>query len=355
LACQRLFRFAGDPWYRRYIAHDHPRAAHVATAHFQSHCRQRQRPVEGGLLPKLVVRNLQPPRGRKSNSGDDLVGEKVVLPFLRSFWDNVKLFQRQLTFALGSGELDLRTIGDQDRHDGRRADELRRPIISENRVISVFTNFDQVLTRLVARNQTQSPAKVPAPRPLTKISAQRRQVSNLRAGSFVDGFGQGRIICPKLRGLRQLVQSRKRPHAYSLPGTADGLHARQLFDVHQTLRSQDIVLHQGQQVSSTGDDFGLSPGFAQQAQRLGLRFGSDVVEGSHHAPAFCYDWITTTLWCMPDGFNALSTRSGVSGRNGTRTPIALATALEMTAPGEITGGSPKPMTPRSSYPLPVIM
>ena len=43
-----------------------------------------------------------------------------------------------------------------------------------------------------------------------------------------------------------------------------------------------------------------------------------------------------------------STRAGVSGRNGTRTPMAFATAFEMAAPGETTGGSAKPMTPRSS-------
>ena len=54
-------------------------------------------------------------------------------------------------------------------------------------------------------------------------------------------------------------------------------------------------------------------------------------------------------------FSAARTRSAVSGSVGTRTPMALATALEMAAPGEMTGGSPRPITPCSSYPLPVIM
>src|ERR1039458_9296943 len=44
--------------------------------------------------------------------------------------------------------------------------------------------------------------------------------------------------------------------------------------------------------------------------------------------------------------SASSTRAGVSGRNGTRTPIALATAFEMAAPGETTGGSANPMPPQ---------
>ena len=39
---------------------------------------------------------------------------------------------------------------------------------------------------------------------------------------------------------------------------------------------------------------------------------------------------------------AFSTRSGVSGRKGEVTPIAFATAVAMAAPGEITGGSPRP-------------
>src|ERR1039458_3641125 len=69
----------------------------------------------------------------------------------------------------------------------------------------------------------------------------------------------------------------------------------------------------------------------------------------------------TTLWDYPAACcatlydyprappsSASSTRAGVSGRKGTRTPMALATALEMAAPGETTGGSASPITPRSS-------
>src|SRR5581483_3251411 len=103
----------------------------------------------------------------------------------------------------------------------------------------------------------------------------------------------------------------------------------------------DIVLHQRQKVGATGQHFSLPPGCTQEAHGLFFRSRTRVFEGSHYAPAFCA--------------NAPSTRSGVRGKNGTRTPIALATALEIAAPGEITGGSPKPMTPRSSYPLPVII
>ena len=54
------------------------------------------------------------------------------------------------------------------------------------------------------------------------------------------------------------------------------------------------------------------------------------------------------LYPMPPFSSAARTLPGVSGRVGTRTPMALATALEIAAPGEITGGSPRPTTPRSS-------
>ncbi len=43
---------------------------------------------------------------------------------------------------------------------------------------------------------------------------------------------------------------------------------------------------------------------------------------------------------MIDYASAPKTRSGVNGILGTRTPIAFATAFEIAAPGEITGGSP---------------
>src|SRR5437868_5203545 len=96
----------------------------------------------------------------------------------------------------------------------------------------------------------------------------------------------------------------------------------------------DIIFHERQQIGTAGKDLSLSPIRAQQADGLLWCRWAGVFKGPHHAPAF-----------SP---NAASTRSGVSGRNGTRTPMAFATAFEIAAPGEITGGSPSPITPRSS-------
>ena len=44
---------------------------------------------------------------------------------------------------------------------------------------------------------------------------------------------------------------------------------------------------------------------------------------------------------------AFSTFRGVIGHSGTRTPIALVTALAMAAAVLIVGGSPTPITPRA--------
>src|SRR5437016_5955067 len=105
----------------------------------------------------------------------------------------------------------------------------------------------------------------------------------------------------------------------------------------------DVVLHQAEQIASAREHFSIVPLLTEKANRLLLLFGAGVFEGSHARPPSC-----------PDFSRASRTRSGVSGRFGTRTPIALATAFEIAAPGETVGGSPMPITPRSSYPGPDI-
>ena len=106
------------------------------------------------------------------------------------------------------------------------------------------------------------------------------------------------------------------------------------LNIDQPFWRDHIIFHQREQIGPAREDFGLAPACAQQADGLGSGIWADIFKRSHQAPAFCS--------------SAARTRSGVSGRNGTRTPIALATAFEIAAPGEITGGSPSPITPRSS-------
>src|SRR5207248_8605825 len=104
------------------------------------------------------------------------------------------------------------------------------------------------------------------------------------------------------------------------------------------LRRDHIFLHQAHEIGSA---------------REHLRIVSQHCDGGFDRCRRCV--FNCLHYAVPPFSMAARTLSGVSGSVGTRTPMALATALEMAAPGEITGGSPSPITPRSSKPGPVIM
>src|SRR5439155_25564962 len=116
----------------------------------------------------------------------------------------------------------------------------------------------------------------------------------------------------------------------------------QIFDVDEALGTNNVILHERQQVGAAGQYFSISPVLSQQLDYLLLLLWTGVFKGPHARPPAAFS-------------SASSTRSGVSGSMGTRTPMALATALEIAAPGETVGGSPNPITPRSSSPGPDIM
>src|SRR5262249_58485980 len=103
-----------------------------------------------------------------------------------------------------------------------------------------------------------------------------------------------------------------------------------------------MFFHQRQQIGTAGERFSLSPFVAEQRNGLFFRGWACIFEFVHQP--------------LPPFFaNAASTRLGVSGSVETRTPMALATAFDIAAPGELVGGSPRPIGPRSSYPLPCLL
>src|SRR5262249_7000881 len=87
------------------------------------------------------------------------------------------------------------------------------------------------------------------------------------------------------------------------------------------------------QVGTAGEQLGRPPRLAQQPDRLFDRRRLVVGEVLHAFPPF--------------GASASRTFLGVSGRCGTRTPMALNTAVLRAAAVETIGGSPTPITPRS--------
>src|SRR5262249_61265557 len=100
-----------------------------------------------------------------------------------------------------------------------------------------------------------------------------------------------------------------------------------------------MFFHQRQQIGTAGERFSLSPFRAEQHNGLFFRGWACIFEFVHQP--------------LPPFFAiAASTRSGVSGKVETRTPMAFATAFEIAAPGELTGGSPRPIVPAWSAPWP---
>ena len=113
-------------------------------------------------------------------------------------------------------------------------------------------------------------------------------------------------------------------------GWNDFLERRDVLDVDHALGDDAVGLQQVHEVGPAGEDGRVAVVLGEELDRFGFSLGAGVFEGSHaFAP-----------------FRASSTRFGVRGSTGTRTPMALATALEMAAFGEMAGGSPRPMTPR---------
>src|SRR5207245_8369524 len=141
------------------------------------------------------------------------------------------------------------------------------------------------------------------------------------------------VALPDGRVVEQLLEGGQRSQLQAAAVGADAAQLLDALDVDQALGRGHVVLHEREQVGAAGQGRGVVPGAAEETDRLLLRGGARVLESAHQAR-------------LPS--SAARTRLGVSGMWGTRTPMALATALEMQAPGEITGGSPRPTTPRSS-------
>ena len=142
---------------------------------------------------------------------------------------------------------------------------------------------------------------------------------------------------PDVRGLDDAVQCDQGADARAAIAFAPyRLQAGNVFDIDDALGSENEILHEAEEIGPTSEDFGIAPVRGEQAKSLFHRVRTYVLELNHAFSPFCSP-------------NAASTRAGVRGSMGTRTPIALATALLMAAPGEMTGGSPRPTTPRLSY------
>ena len=131
---------------------------------------------------------------------------------------------------------------------------------------------------------------------------------------------------------KHVDQRRRRADANAFRIRVDTPQIREVLQTYHTFRRNDILFQTRNQVGTTGEDFRFPPSWCKKAYGLRERFWCCKFERIHAS--------------FPPFSRAARTRSAVSGSVATRTPHALATAFEIAAPGEITGGSPNPITPR---------
>ena len=182
------------------------------------------------------------------------------------------------------------------------------------------------------RDEPEAGAEVPAAGPLAEVAADRPHRQHLPAADSGDGLGDRR------EGLADRAVLTERPQpgggadvepAVGLVGPGEILDRLQ---VDEARRRRRPVLHQAQEIRAAGERHGALGG--QHPDRVVGSPGTRVFEGAHQA--------------IPPPLIAASTRSGVIGISLIGTPAALLAALAIAAPGAMTGGSPRPITPRSS-------
>src|SRR3989338_10632375 len=209
-------------------------------------------------------------------------------------------------------------------------------------MIPVVSVREQRLAGFVLGQESEAVAEIPAAGPLAEVSSQRAAIAHLRAGNTFDRLNQAGIRLPGLGVLAELFERDQRARAQT--GARAVLDAGPLadsLDVPHPAGRDYMVLHQAEQVGPASQDRGILPEVAEQPKRLLLGGRGRIFKGSHQA--------------IPPFSRAASTLSGVSGKVGTRTPMALATALAMAAAGEFIGGSPSPIGPRLCWSASVTM
>src|SRR5580765_5937826 len=106
-------------------------------------------------MADFVMRGFHAGGGWNQDFRDNLDGPQVVFTLVFVLRDHIKLFKRKLALSLWPFQPDPSAIGDQNRNDRRGTDKLGRPFIAENGMVAVFTVCNQLLARLVLRQQAK--------------------------------------------------------------------------------------------------------------------------------------------------------------------------------------------------------
>src|SRR5271169_1242110 len=204
---------------------------------------------------------------------------------------------------------------------------IRRPA-AEDHVVAVLApggeaDVPPLLQALVALESV-----VPAARPLQDVSADRRHVADLGRGCLAAGLREGPVGRFHDRVARDLRQGHESPYPQgAVRGDRDLVEAWDRLQVHEAGRLEKVLLQVVEEVDSAGLQQAPRP-IGRKPPRVGNARGPDELEAIHAG-------------ALLDA-RAARTTSGVMGRVRMRAPVALNTALAMTARVGTMHGSPIP-------------
>src|SRR5581483_3719781 len=127
-----------------------------------------------------------------------------MLALAFGFRRDEELLCRNFARALRPEDDEPRVVSDQRRRETRRADEVSRPGVAEDRVIAVVACRHQRFAAAVFGKQAVACTVIPAAWALKKIAADRSHGANLRAADSFAGLHQ-RAIARGLRVIDQLL------------------------------------------------------------------------------------------------------------------------------------------------------
>ena len=252
-------------------------------------------------------------------------------------WKN--LASSTVPLALRPQHLGRRAQGDQRRGQRRGVDDDARVALGEDGVVAVLAVQGEALVAALEQAVDVLVAEVPAAVALAQVAAERAHVADLRPADLAGRRRQRRdsacAASALLGDVRQLDAGADRDVGASSPSTLDLRSAPSMPPRLTTLSGWAMY------------------SFCRSSRSVPPASSSVVPHLASSRPTACFGGRRPVVGEVlhvafpPFAARAASTRSGVNGVCGTRTPMALKTALPMAACVEMVGGSPMPMTPRS--------
>src|ERR1017187_10643357 len=330
LTGDRLGGFRGIPGLGCDVSHDDLGRCHHVAAHVEHYATGGERPIERLLLPDFVGGTVYGPGGNQ-DLGEDLIGVQGDLTRGFVWRHDEESARRDFAGTFGGNQFDFGAERDQGGAETGGADEVGGSAAETG--VGLITAIGAHAPAVFHGEEAEALAVGPAGGALAEIAADGPHVADLRAGDGRGGIGErlGGGFDVGVAG--EFIHGDEGADAYAGAGLLDAFELLDVLDVDDALGRVKVLLHEAEEIGAAGQHVGFSPLGGEQRDGLLDGRGIGVCEGLHQA-------------FLPS--SALSTCIGVMGMLGTRTPMALATALPTAAQMPMAGGSPSPMTPRLS-------